>query len=73
MEPNEIREDEDDNDKGDEEEKSEEESEGQEVKCQFKEVKLCSRNGAFLRLKKDGKQYLYFATQNTRVKGEVPK
>ncbi|CDW84435.1 UNKNOWN [Stylonychia lemnae] len=44
----------------------------------FSEVKICSRNGAFLRQKhntKDNtkKNFLYFATQNTRVRGETPK
>jgi len=42
------------------------------VRCEFNEVKLCSKNGAFLISKEKG-NYLYFSTQNSRVKGEVDK
>lgn len=39
----------------------------------FKEVKLCTKNGAFL-IHKPGKgTFFYYATQNSRVKGDVPK
>lgn len=39
----------------------------------FTEVKLCSKNGAFL-MEKHGKgKFIYYSTQNTRVKGETPK
>eukprot|EP00347_Sterkiella_histriomuscorum_P015156 403358106 len=58
----------------------------------FNEVKLCSKNGAFMKSKKvineqtiqhkvkfsgddseDHQFFLYFSTQNTRIKGEIPK
>jgi hypothetical protein len=42
------------------------------VRCEFNEVKLCSKNGAFL-ISKDKGNFLYFSTQNSRVKGEVDK
>jgi hypothetical protein len=43
------------------------------VRCEFNEVKLCSRNGAFL-IEKAGKgTFIQYSTQNSRVKGEVAK
>ena len=43
------------------------------VRCDFNEVKLCSRNGAFL-IEKPGKgTFIQYSTQNSRVKGEVAK
>lgn len=43
------------------------------VRCEFNEVKLCSRNGAFL-IEKAGKgTFIQYSTQNSRVKGEVVK
>ena len=38
----------------------------------FKEVKLCSKNGAFIITKKN-QTYIYYATQNSRVKGDLGK
>ena len=43
------------------------------VRCDFNEIKLCSKNGAFLISKDQGAHFLYFSTQNSRVKGEVEK
>jgi hypothetical protein len=52
---------------------SEEEEKQTIVRCEFNEVKLCSRNGAFL-IEKPGKgTYIQYSTQNSRVKGEVAK
>ncbi len=43
------------------------------VRCEFNEVKLCSRNGAFL-IEKLGKgTFIQYSTQNSRIKGEVAK
>ena len=55
-------------------EASEDEEEKQGVvRCDFNEVKLCSRNGAFL-IEKAGKgTFIQYSTQNSRVKGEVTK
>ena len=50
----------------------EKQSSGGVVRCEFNEVKLCSKNGAFL-ISKDKGHFLYFSTQNSRVKGEVDK
>ncbi len=56
---------------GDEE--NEEEKQQAVVRCDFNEVKLCSRNGAFL-IEKAGKgTFIQYSTQNSRVKGEVAK
>ena len=56
-------------------EEEQEDAEKQEgvVRCDFNEVKLCSRNGAFL-IEKAGKgTFIQYSTQNSRVKGEVAK
>jgi len=42
------------------------------VRCEFNEVKLCSKYGAFLITKPTG-TFIYYSTQNSRVKGEVAK
>ncbi len=60
MEPNEIKEDEEILDK--EEESESYQGENQEIKCEFREVKICSKNGAFLREKKGKGFFIYYAT-----------
>ncbi len=42
------------------------------TRCEFNEVKLCSKNGAFLITKPKG-TFIYYSTQNSRVKGEIAK
>lgn len=56
-----------------EEDEEEEEKHQGAVRCEFNEVKLCSRNGAFL-IEKAGKgTFIQYSTQNSRVKGEIAK
>lgn len=42
------------------------------TRCEFNEVKLCSKYGAFLITKPSG-TFIYYSTQNSRVKGEIAK
>lgn len=39
----------------------------------FREVKLCSKNGAILMEKAGKGTFICFSTQNTRIKGETAK
>lgn len=51
------------------------ESHDEEVKAEknFSEVKLCTKHAALLRQKGDGSHWLYFSTQNSKVRGETPR
>lgn len=59
---------------GDEAEMKEEKPTAAGAGVDFKEVKLCSKNGAYIMSKPHkGHTFIYYSTQNSRVKGELAK
>ncbi|TNV80787.1 hypothetical protein FGO68_gene12386 [Halteria grandinella] len=77
IEPNEVEEKDEQEDKSEESDDEQKDGEAKQSgsgSVDFKEVKLCSKNGAYIISKPVKNQtYIYYATQNSRVKGDLGK